>query len=64
MSLILQWFRKGSLGAAHNLLEIYLRIESGELDSRKDPHLDYGEAMTSQGQTADRSDSRGHRIES
>jgi hypothetical protein len=25
MSLILQWFRKGSLGATHNLLAIYSR---------------------------------------
>jgi hypothetical protein len=40
-----------------------LGIESGGLDSRKDPRLDYCEAMTGQGQTADRCDSLGHRIE-
>jgi hypothetical protein len=36
MSLILQCFRKGSLGVAHNLLATILK------DLRKDPHLDHG----------------------
>ena len=47
MGLILQWFRKGSLSMAHNLLATYLlRIERAvELDSREDPHLDHCYAM-------------------